>query len=220
MKKTLATLALTSAALLSTAAQADYSANRTYQVSVTNISKGLQFTPLLSASHKRSVSFFEVGELASPELALLAEGGDVGPLNTLLESLTADVADTTATEGLLSPGETVEFTIESEKHFQRLSLAAMLLPTNDSFVALNTVRLPRYGAITYYAKAYDAGSEPNDELCANIPGPVCGGAGPSADAGGEGFVFPSQGIHGEGELSAAAYDWRGAVAKVTIYRTR
>jgi hypothetical protein len=46
----------------------------------------------------------------------------------------------------------------------------MLNPTNDSFVALNNVRLPRFGR-TYTAIAYDAGSEINDELCVNIPSP-------------------------------------------------
>ena len=92
----------------------------------------------------------------------------------------------------------------------------MLLPTNDSFVALNRVRLPRYGKATYFARGYDAGSEPNDEWCANIPGPVCGGAGASPEAGGEGFVHVANGIHGIGDLDAAVYDWRNPVAKVVI----
>ena len=92
----------------------------------------------------------------------------------------------------------------------------MLLPTNDTFVGLDAVRLPLRGKATFYANAYDAGSEPNDELCVNIPGPTCGGIGISAEEGGEGYVFPSPGIHGEGDLSVAQYNWQGPVAKVTV----
>jgi len=207
--------------IFASTAQADYySQERNYRVSVTNITKGLQFTPLLAATHKRSVAFFEVGDLSSPELALLAEGGDITPLNDLLSAIPEKVATTTSTAGLLAPGETAEFDITSRRGFPVFSIAAMLLPTNDSFLALNKVRLPRFGSVTYYAKGYDAGSEPNDELCANIPGPTCGGSGSSPEAGGEGYVFPSQGIHGEADLSAASYDWRGAVAKITIYRVK
>jgi len=100
-------------------------------------------------------------------------------------------------------------------------MAAMILPTNDSFVALDTVRLPRYGTVTYRASAYDAGSEPNDELCANIPGPTCGGEGRSEDdSNAEGFVHIANGVHGIGDVDVAKYDWRGTVAEVTITRIR
>ena len=56
----------------------------------------------------------------------------------------------------------------------------MLIPTNDGFVSVQNIA-PPYGrrARTLYAPAYDAGGEPNDELCVSIPGPVCGGAGSS-----------------------------------------
>ena len=97
-------------------------------------------------------------------------------------------------------------------------LAAMLLPTNDTFVSLNGVRLPRHGSVSYLADAYDAGSEPNDELCASVPGPTCGGEGYSPAVDGEGFVYPAPGTHGEGDLSVAQFGWSGPVAKVTITR--
>ena len=106
-----------------------------------------------------------------------------------------DLAFSTAgSDGLLGPGESVTFTIDTAEGFRRLSLAAMLIPTNDSFVALDSVRLPD-NQETFYVPAYDAGSELNDEVCANIPGPVCGGEGTSADDG-EGFVHISRGIQG------------------------
>ena len=67
---------------------------------------------------------------------------------------------------------------------------------------------------------YDAGSELNDELCLNIPGPVCGGAGGSPEAGGEGYVHISGGISGKADLAAATYDWRNPTAKIVIKRVR
>jgi hypothetical protein len=92
----------------------------------------------------------------------------------------------------------------------------MLIPTNDSFVAIQNVALPRHFA-AHVVPAYDAGSEFNDELCANIPGPACGGAGDSEEDG-EGYVHVSSGIHGIGDLEAASYDWRNPVARISIRR--
>ena len=96
----------------------------------------------------------------------------------------------------------------------------MLLPTNDTIVALRSKALPwyRHGKMTYYMKAYDGGSETNDELCANIPGPHCAGVPFSPEDEGEGYIYPSPGIHGEADLSRATYNWHGPVAMVTIVR--
>ena len=74
------------------------------------------------------------------------------------------------------------------------------------------------GATVSRSPGYDAGSEPNDEDCDNIPGPVCGGEGASPDEGGEGFVHIQAGIHGIADLDPAERDWRNPVAEVTIRR--
>lgn len=190
-----------------------------YEVSITNITKGISFTPVLAATHSKRVKLFEVGEEPSAALAAMAEGGDIAPLQEILDS-SHGVSDTASTSGLLGPGETVTFAIDATWYSKQLSFTAMLLPTNDSFVALNSVSLPRFRSATYMAKAYDAGSEENDEYCANIPGPTCGGVGGSPETLGEGYVYMSPGIHGEGDLSSAAYDWRGDVAKVVIKRVK
>jgi hypothetical protein len=94
----------------------------------------------------------------------------------------------------------------------------MLVPTNDAFVAVNAVDISG-GSVNVRALAYDAGTEANDELCANIPGPpnVCGGEGFNASRkNAEGFVHVHRGIHGIGDLNAAVYDWRNPVARVSI----
>lgn len=188
----------------------------TYQISVTNGTRGQTFTPRLAVVHN-SGNLFVVGQPALGEIATIAESGNVAPAMTLLESVPDLVTDVEVGAGLLAPGATQEITIEAQPG-QLLSVLAMLIPTNDAFVAVNAVALPASGSMTVTARAYDAGSEPNDELCANIPGPRCGGAGDSPDVNGEGYVHIHAGIHGIGDLAAADYDWRNPVAFVTITR--
>lgn len=204
--------------LLSSNTFADYYYNdKTYEVTVTNITIGESFTPILSAAHRTGIRFFELGTPAIAPLADLAEGGNVMPLKDVLDGSDL-VSGVTVSPGLLTPGNSVTFEISTSDRYARFSLAAMLIPTNDTFVALNAVKFPAYGTRTYLANAYDAGSEPNDELCVNMPGPACGGEGSSPEADGEGYVFSSPGIHGEGDLLVSAYGFSGAVAKVTISR--
>jgi hypothetical protein len=206
---------LAASLLISSAAWGAHNGARIYEVSVTNLSKGLSFTPLLAATHNRSVAFFKLGQPASDALADLAEGGDIGPLEMMLLDNSDNVLETTTTEGLLGPGETVSFMIESDNKHQRISLAGMLLPTNDTIIAINSMRLPKNGK-TFYASAYDAGTEENDELCVNIPGPTCGGT-PFSDGQAEGYVYIGNGIHGNADLSSDDYDWRNPVARVSIH---
>ena len=167
---------------------------KTYEVTITNITSGQIFTPVLAATHKSDIAFFELGEPASDELEIQAESGNPIPLKAMLDS-SGKVFDTVVLDGvLIPPGEFVTFEIEGRRHHNRLSFSAMLVPTHDSFVALNSMTLPKHSA-TKMVRAYDAGTEINDELCANIPGPVCGGAGGSPGVGGEDYVHIHTGIH-------------------------
>ncbi|MBE9548270.1 MAG: spondin domain-containing protein [Proteobacteria bacterium] len=213
MKKLITLLA--ASLLISSAAWGAHNGARTYEVTVTNLSKGLNFTPFLAATHNSSVVFFKLGQPASDALADLAEGGDTGPLEMMLLDNPDNVFETATTSGLQGPGETVSFMIEADNSHNRISLAGMLLPTNDTIVAINSMRLPKSGKI-YYASAYDAGTEKNDELCANIPGPTCGGE-PFSEGQAEGYVYIGNGIHGNADLSTDKYDWRNPVARVAIH---
>ena len=191
---------------------------RAYDVTITNITPGQTFTPILAATHKSSISFFTLGDEASPELAELAESGSTAGLEALLASVPNLVFDTAKTGGLLGPGESMTINIKARGQFVQLSLAGMLIPTNDSFVAVNNMRLPNQSG-AYTAIAYDAGSEYNDELCDNIPGPYCGGAGLSPGTG-EGFVHVSGGVHGLADLDPGTFDWRNPVALIEVRRAR
>ena len=196
-----------------------------YAVTVTNITRGQTFTPILVATHKAGVRLFELGQPASAELATLAEEGMTAPLEALLSGMPG-VKDVQSSGALLPPGESVTIMVRTQGTFDRVSLASMLIPTNDGFFALNGVEGPRGRAVmTLISPAYDAGSERNDERCMSIPGPFfaeCGGPGGGVMAvgGEEGYVHIHAGIHGIGDLVAADRDWRNPVARITIQRMR
>lgn len=208
-----------------------------YEVTVTNITRDQRFTPILVASHREGVHLFALGDPASAALETLAEEGNTGPLTTLLLGM-SDVADVQSSpapppaDNLIAPGESITVSVEAKAGFNHVSVAAMLIPTNDAFFALNGMPGPRGNeTVTFFAPAYDAGSEVNNEMCASIPGPgfpecVTGGN-PDGNGGGamtvggeEGFVHIHGGIHGIGDLSAAHRDWRNPVAKIMIRRVR
>ena len=188
-----------------------------YKVTITNMTSGQTFTPTIILNHKKGVSLFSPGSPASMSLAKLAEAGDTGPLSMMM-SMNPKVADIATSDGLLGPGETTTVTVEHTGGFNYISLAAMMIPTNDGFIALNGVMAPKgHKSVMYLSPAYDAGSEVNDELCGSIPGPYCGGAGVSMEDG-EGYVHIHAGIHGIGDLDESVFDWRNPVARVVIQR--
>ncbi len=197
-------------------------AQQKFEVRITNLTRGQQFTPILVASHKEGVRLFELGSAASSQLATLAEEGDTAPLTALLQSM-PDVRQVANSAGLLNPGASATVTVLAAGSADHVSVAAMLIPTNDGFFALNGVSGPNgRRAIEFFSVAYDAGSETNDELCASIPGPFfdeCGGPGTGGKpGGGEGYVHIHAGIHDTGDLAPAHRDWRNPVARITIRR--
>src|SRR5215831_14692028 len=207
-------------ALLWAAAEAVSAAG--YEVTVTNLTRGQQFTPILVASHKTGVRLFDLGSPASPQLKALAEEGNVAPLTTLLLGNPA-VRDVVNSGALLNPGQSVTQRVDTGGNFDNVSVAAMLIPTNDGFFAVDDLRGPSgLDSVTVFSPAYDAGTERNDETCASIPGPFfveCGGpGGGGAPGGGEGYVHIHAGIHGIGDLDPALRDWRNPVARITIRR--
>jgi hypothetical protein len=199
-----------------------------YQVTVTNLTKGQVFSPPVLATHKSSVAIFAAGDPASDELVDVAENGMGGALADYLNSIPQvfeAIASTQPVPPAMAPFEPVTFEISSRGHFDRLSMVSMLVNTNDAFLAIDTVRLPkrRGKSLTYYAIAYDAGSENNNQLCAYVPGPACeeldsGNSRDESEA--EGVVYVHNGVHETGELSPAKYDWHNPVAKVVITRSR
>ncbi len=191
-----------------------------YEVSITNITKGQIISPAVVATHRGSLTpIYALGSPASDELAQIAEDAVLDPFINMLEgdSKVADVEVITGVNGPILPGETASTVISTNRRSKELSLAAMLVTTNDTFVALNGVALPGRQR-SHFPPGLDAGSEANNEDCDYIPGPPCGNGGVRDTAGAEGYVYVSNGIHGIADLDPAQHDWRNPVAKITIRR--
>ena len=203
-----------------------------YRVEITNLTYQISFTPRIVIAHV-PVSFFSAGDnLNDAEGGLLngqvnnalkeiAESGGTGPMEAILEQeAIAPLVSFTSGDGLLSGGQKQTVDLVGIEGLSKISLFAMMLPTNDGFIALNNKDLPETGSVSYFINGYDAGTETNTEACADIPGPLCDGAGLSPDDTGEGFVHIHRGIRGLGsDIDAATYDWKNPVAIVTITKT-
>jgi hypothetical protein len=232
MKKSLIIGALVAAA---TSTSAAVSAQE-LSIKITNLTNGIYFTPLLVAAHNGSVDLFEPGMAASMHLQMMAEGGNLAGLVSDVANAGADYVANPAS-GLLAPGATTTAMISTMGHKNdRLSIAAMLLPTNDGFVGADSFAIPKQpGTYTYYLNGYDAGTEANDEIIngAGAPGMpgIPGAPGGTGGMGATGVttmefnhtVHIHPGIVGDmnpaggiSDLNPAVHHWLNPVAKVEI----
>lgn len=133
-------------------------------ITVTNLTHGSHFTPLLIAAHTNAVHLFQTGAPASANLTAMAEGGDISGLSIDVDAAGGNkVTDPAA--GLLAPGTSTSFMLSTSAGNDYLSAVAMVLPSNDGFVGLDSLSLPTTpGTYTYSLNAYDAGTEANDEI--------------------------------------------------------
>ena len=198
---------------------------KSVEVVVTNITQGTYLTPILAVGHDtRQETMFEYDKAVSAELQAVAEGGNIEPMAAIYEAEGGEVVRNPH-GGLLGPGQSTTFTLSPEN--TRLSLVAMILPTNDGFVALDNIVL-REGQ--QYLYAIDAGTEGNDEQITgggapNTPGiPADPGGKANSEAPGIAGVSPegSVGRHlgiagGEGSaLDPEVYGWESAIAIVKV----
>lgn len=188
---------------------------RTYEVTITNLTRGQILSPPIVISHDGNFQLFVLGEPARPELFVLAEDGITSDLTDYISALSS-VFDYAVAGGGIAPGASVTFEINTRGRFKYISAAGMLVITNDAFFAIRGVRVPFRGEMVVEAEAYDAGSETNSEDCTYIPGPPCGNAEVRDPGGAEGYVHIHAGIHGIADLIPSTDDWRNPVAEVRI----
>ena len=103
--------------LVSGFAQAGYyhhHAERTFSVAITNITKGVSFTPFLVASHDYSLDLFSLGKPSSEELAIIAEGGNTSPLNNVLTA-SNNVYARNGSSGLMMPEQSVIVEVQTTR---------------------------------------------------------------------------------------------------------
>lgn len=198
---------------------------RKYKVTITNLTRGQIFSNPIVIIHNRNFSLFTLGEEASTELAALAEEGDPSQLAYLIDDLYPKSHSVVA-GGPVLPGATESVKFEMSKHGRSsmISVAGMLVTTNDAFFAVRDIWFLGHEKVMIEAVAYDAGSERNSENCDFIPGPPCGNSPAHDPANSEGYVHIHAGIHGIGpeeqdpRVDPAEHDWRNPVAKITIRR--
>jgi hypothetical protein len=200
-------------ALMSLLALSAVASAQTYEVTITNLTKGQIFSPPIVYTHRSSFDLFTPGEPAIPELAGVAEDAASEPLIALL-SAEPRVADVAAADGLVLPGESMTVQVEARGRARNITALGMLVTTNDAFFAAEK-SVPAFST-SVYATAWDAGSEANTQDCAHIPGPPCGNGGVRVEDGAEGYVYVHTGIQDRGSLSPEDHDWRNPVAKIVI----
>lgn len=200
-----------------------------YEVTITNVTKGQVFSPPVAVVHRADIALFHLGQPSSGALRTMAEEGNTAPLAAELGPLD-QVYDIQTATGPIMPGMSATIRVTGAGNYNLISVAGMLVQTNDTFFAAelrrptgldgflkNGDRNSRSTSVTM-AQAYDAGTEANDESCNSVPGPPCGAAGAPNTAGAEGYVYISNGIHGIGDLASETYDWRGPVARIVVKR--
>lgn len=205
-----------------------------YRVTIQNLSANQPLSPPVAATHQKSIRMFQVSRFASDELAAIAQDGNQVPMADKFRNSNKVTQVVDVGQPLTRKGTTVgTFTDSATFEIQaapgdKLSLATMLICTNDGITGLDAVNLPQSGTQVHLANGYDAGREPNTELSQDLvdpcsalgstplPGDPNGNQNPASN--------PTQPIHhhpgitGGGHLSVAAHGWTDPVVRVTVTR--
>lgn len=213
-------------------AGADSGELQTFEVTLTNLSDSQPISPPVVATHDSGVRFWQRGAAASYGIVAIAEDGNPAvafdALSALLGSGITDVVNvgqplTRAGTTVGDFSDTVTFTIEAYPG-DRLSLAGMLICTNDGFAGVDSIRLTRNGG-EGYAGGYDAGSEINTERSEDIVdacsllGPIAlegddnGNENDAVDA--DGVITRHRGVVGESDLSSA-HNWPTRILHISV----
>ncbi|WP_045826133.1 spondin domain-containing protein [Teredinibacter turnerae] len=225
-------LLLSSSLLLAATSQA-----ATLDVSVTNLTHGVYFAPLLISAHDNSTHFYALGSAASTELQAMAEGGDISGLATYATGMGAVNMENPAS-GMLPPATTTDAMDIDTGDNMYLSIVGMMVPTNDGFIGLDAWPIPTTtGTYTLYLNGYDAGTEANNEIVVGPSAGMPGTPGIPGNPGGQGGtgatgvtaeeLNPTVHIHrgnmgdtmadgGMSDLDSRVHRWLNPVAKVVI----
>lgn len=198
----------------------------TFKVSITNTSKQGEFGgqnisgPALII-HDENFNFFQPGLPASRELWEIAEEGD-----TTAALAMSDLGVRSTHKLTRIPRNQVEptvnqFNVAGDLKSLRFSLAGMLTASNDGFAGLNSVNLPLNvgDQVRYELRAWDAGTEENNEQCPYVP---CDEHYIRHTDGAEGKVLSHQGIKGIGDIDRLDRGWPASniVGYVEVVRVK
>jgi hypothetical protein len=221
-----------------------------YLVTMTNLTSGQPMSPPMAATHAGSGVVWSLGQTSSFALKEIAENGNNAPMYYDLEQArhagtVYDFAQGVSTQRFPSPivpagraspvtpfPQSVSFRIRGNRENNRLSVASMLVCTNDGFTGVDGLALPTKegDSVTVDLQAYDTGTEIDNQLLANMMPPCQGliGVPSSTGAPGEAVSRPALAEHGTigvhaglvagvGDLQSIHF-WTGPVGRLTVTR--
>ncbi len=197
---------------------------RSYEVTVVNLTHNQPFSPVAAIMHGAAYQGMTLGVSASTALETLAESGDNSGF-LADASANAAVSDTASGMGVIASGAQGTMTLTGSERL--LSLASMLVNTNDAIAALNGIELGKMALdeiMTVHASVYDTGTEGNSEAASDVPGPAANGEGFNAARNDRDFVSVHPGVVSidDGLSTSAlseAHRFDNVVAKIIIKRT-
>ncbi len=232
----LAATALTGA--VGVAAQDSMEGDASYRVTIANLASGQPLTPPLVVLHGAEASLVEAGAPASEGLQQLAENGNAQVLVDALSDAPGVGSVAVGEHPIVAGGipgaaevpsvATLEVSAPAEAGL--ISIASMLICTNDGFSIVHDAPLPAEvgETATFFSHAYDAGTEINTESFADLVPPCQGLVGVSGEAEGVGasnpelaeggVVAPHPGISGEADLDAMIHAAAQNPALVVVER--
>lgn len=146
-----------------------------YQVTFTNMTMGQLMTPPVVAIHDPSVHLFQVGEVASDAIQVIAEMGNNAPLVEFAVANPGVVsAAGVAGEMPFGPGESVSINLTTTEANQVFSAVNMIICTNDGISGIDSFPLPSGNQpLILGARPYDAGTRVNQNNSYSFFPPPC-----------------------------------------------
>lgn len=204
-------------------------AERLFEVSITNLTAGQPLSPMALIGHDSTYHAFMLGQPASVALEQLAEGGD----NSALigeAGASSHVSGTATGAAPLAPGGTETLMLSltgANPDDLALSAVTMLVNTNDAITGVMGMDLSTLAigeTVSMNTNSYDTGTEANSEAAETIPGPAGGGEGFNAarDDLTDQVLMHSGAVTADGGLSGSAlqevHRWDNPVSRVRVTR--
>ena len=154
-----------------------------YEITLKNLSYNQPFSPLAVVVDTMQTDYWSIGQASSAALEQLAESGDN---SALLAEVDAQAHYSGSGAGLILPAaqELIDIQFSADSAVAYLSVATMLVNSNDAFAGVQGVDLSTLAMgeqMKLAVMTYDAGTEANTEMAGTIPGPADGGQGFNAD---------------------------------------
>ncbi len=146
-----------------------------FQVTFYNVSEAQLMTPPVVAIHDPAVHLFQVGEVASDAIQVIAEMGNNAPLVDFAVANPEVVsAAGVAGDAPFGAGESVTLNLTTDAEGQVFSAVNMIICSNDGISGVDSVALPHGNEpVVIMARPYDAGTRVNQDNAYSFFPPPC-----------------------------------------------